>query len=328
MDPDGNFTSEGKVEFTFKAVATDHDDLKKKIYLHAEKLIIEDDMVTVTDANRDPVDIVGYEYDHDKQFYVIHLGEAMVQDMNYDVVITYTAILNDALTGFYRSSYEDENGDTQWLAVTQLENTGARQAFPCMDEPDRKAKFTVHLTHDKSMVARSNMPWQKEDVVGNKVTDTFAESVTMSTYLVACLVADFGYTETNGSNQFSFRVYHRDHKATESALAADVGPKFLDFYEKYFNLTFPLPKMDVAAVPDFGPGAMENWGLVTFKENFLFYNPESSSSHDKEFASLVLSHELSHQWFGNIVTMKWWNDLWLNEGTYLYGNWKQTTSRV
>ena len=302
------------VEFKFKAETTDDASLKNKIVLHAEQLIIEDDLVTVMEVGGSTVEVIGYEYDKDRQFYILHLAEDMTSGKEYTVNIMYTSILNDALSGFYRSSYMDAwSGEKKWLAVTQLENTGARQAFPCMDEPDRKAKFTISITHDKTMTAVSNMPIKETtEIDANTIKDSFEESKIMSTYLVACLVADFTFTPDPEDN--SYKVYYRDGKADQAAFAAGITRKFIEYYANYFNLTFPLPKMDVAAVPDFGPGAMENWGLITFKEDFLFYKPEVSSQYDREFAALVLSHELSHQWFGNIVTMKWWNDLWLNEG--------------
>lgn len=192
----------------------------------------------------------------------------------------------------------------------------ARRAFPCFDEPDKKAYFDVQLGHLKSMTALSNMPQKgaSEEIEDkpNYVLDTFETSVKMSTYLLAFLVADFG--STSSADFAAFKIWHQKSKDLQAEYAANVGPKILKFYDEYFGLPYPLPKMDVAAIPDFRPGAMENWGLVFHKEIRLLLDSNSSAATDKESVTVSMAHELAHQWFGNLVTLKWWNDVWLNEG--------------
>ena len=137
----------------------------------------------------------------------------------------------------------------------------------------------------------------------------------MSTYLLAFLVSDFDYT----ANEFDsdYKIWHQSAKKSQASYAASIGPQILEFYEDYFDLSYPLPKMDMAAIPDFSAGAMENWGLITYRERLLLFDQQLSGASDKENVADVMAHELAHQWFGNIVTMKWWTDLWLNEGKLL-----------
>ena len=143
--------------------------------------------------------------------------------------------------------------------------------------------------------------------------DTFQSTVKMSTYLVAFLVSDFGYTENE--DESNFKILHDKAKKGQANLAADYAPKIVHFYEDYFNVSYPLPKMDIVAVPEpFGPGAMENWGLITFGESGLLFDEENSGAMHKQSIIKVMAHEIAHQWFGNLVTMKWWTHLWLNEG--------------
>lgn len=152
------------------------------------------------------------------------------------------------------------------------------------------------------------------DDIGNTgyVMDTFEKSVEMSTYLLAFLVSDFVPTENEYDE--TYKIWSQEAKQPQAAYAASIGPDILEYYEDYFSLDFPLPKMDMAAIPDFSAGAMENWGLITYRERLLLFDDELSSAIDKENVAVVMAHELAHQWFGNIVTMKWWTDLWLNEG--------------
>ena len=148
------------------------------------------------------------------------------------------------------------------------------------------------------------------------VLEYFETSAVMSTYLVAIMVADYSITDgipVDGS-ETTFRVLHRRDRDGQADLAADIGPRILAHYNDYFNITFPLPKQDLAAIPDFDAGAMENWGLITYRETLLLFDEENSSPADKESVTLVNAHEISHQWFGDLVTMEWWTDLWLNEG--------------
>ena len=217
------------------------------------------------------------------------------------------------ISNLHCSQYSKPDGNVSWLAVTHFETTGARKSFPCLDEPDKKAKFDVKLGRKPSMQARSNMPISQSETLENGIVmDTFETSPKMSTYVLAFLVSDFAYTENE--NESMYKIWHQETKSGQADYAASIGPVILHYYEEYFNLTYPLPKMDMVAIPDFGPGAMENWGLITYREVLLLLDEQVSSATNKERVTDVMAHELAHQWFGNIVTMKWWNDLWLNEG--------------
>jgi len=229
----------------------------------------------------------------------------------FKVRIEFTGILNDKLAGFYRSKYTI-NGQTKYLATTQFEAADARRAFPCWDVPDAKAAFEISLICEKDMDAISNMPQISRKKVGSKVLHKFAKTPVMSTYLVYLGVGEFEYS-TKNANGVQIRTVTTKGNKNFSKYALNMAAELLPAYEKYFGIKYPLPKLDLIAVPDFAAGAMENWGAITFREALLLFNPKTSSTRTKRLIAEVVSHEIAHQWFGNLVTMKWWNDLWLNE---------------
>ncbi|XP_063689885.1 puromycin-sensitive aminopeptidase-like isoform X2 [Bolinopsis microptera] len=228
--------------------------------------------------------------------------------------LNFTGILNDKLRGFYRSCYTAGDGSKHPIAVTQFESTDARRAFPCWDEPAIKATFDVTLVSPVASVALSNMPAVKEEVQDSIKITTYDRTPIMSTYLVAFVVGEFDYVEARDKNDVLIRVYTPVGKKEQGEFALDVAVKTLPFYNDYFEIPYPLPKMDLIAIPDFAAGAMENWGLVTYRETALLVDPLNTSSGTKQWVALVVGHELAHQWFGNLVTMQWWTHLWLNEG--------------
>ena len=228
------------------------------------------------------------------------------------ICIEFTGVLNDRLLGFYRSKYKDTSGKTKHLATTQFEAADARRAFPCWDEPAVKATFDVSLLVEKNMTAISNMPERSKKNVNSKVLVEFQRTPIMSTYLLYLGVGEFEFLEDNLRN-IKIRVVTTKGNRKKAHLSLELTKKFLSEYEKYFGIKYPLPKLDMLAIPDFAAGAMENWGAITFRETILLYDSKTSSTRTKQYIAEVISHELAHQWFGNLVTMKWWNDLWLNE---------------
>lgn len=231
--------------------------------------------------------------------------------------ITFSGPLPDSMKGFYRTKYKTLNGEERYSAVTQFEPTDARFSFPCWDEPAIKATFDVTLVVPKDRLALSNMPVKSEaplDTDPNLKVVTFETTPIMSTYLLAYIVGEYDFVEARDEDGVLVRVYTPLGKKVQGQFALDVAVKTLPFYKKYFKIAYPLPKMDLIALADFAAGAMENWGLVTYRETALLIDPENSSASAKQRVTLVVGHELAHQWFGNLVTMDWWTHLWLNEG--------------
>ncbi len=228
------------------------------------------------------------------------------------IIIDFAGILNNRLVGFYRSQYTDKNGKTKFLATTQFEAADARRAFPCWDEPAAKATFDVSLVVGKNHTAISNTNVTSRKKLGNKTQYKFARTPIMSTYLLYLGVGEFESISSRIGKTL-VRVVTTKGNSSKGRFSLDICKKLLKAYEDYFGIKYPLPKLDLIAVPDFASGAMENWGAITFRETILLYDEKTSSTQTKQHIAEVVSHELAHQWFGNLVTMEWWNDLWLNE---------------
>ncbi len=225
----------------------------------------------------------------------------------------FTGTLNDKLRGFYRSTYTGPDGEPQTIATTQFESVDARRCFPCFDEPDRKAVFEVTLIIDPDLDAISNSPVVADERVGEKRRITFSPTMKMSTYLVAFVVGKFEATETIDVDGVPLRVVSTPGKRALGEYALEVGAFGLRFFTDYFNIPYPGEKVDLVAIPDFAAGAMENLGCITFRDTALLVDPAQAARSELERVADVVSHELAHMWFGDLVTMGWWEGIWLNE---------------
>ncbi|RDA91051.1 hypothetical protein CP533_6116 [Ophiocordyceps camponoti-saundersi (nom. inval.)] len=262
-------------------------------------------------------------YDENKQVTKFDFDGSLPKGGHAQLEIKFTGQLNDKMAGFYRSTYKREDGSQGILATTQMEPTDARRAFPCFDEPALKAKFTVTLVAEKPLTCLSNMDVASESDVaeGSKKSVRFNTSPPMSTYLVAFIVGELNYIESRDF-RVPVRVYAPPGQNIENGrFSLDLAVKTLRFYERVFGIDFPLPKMDQVAIPDFAQGAMENWGLITYRVVDVLLDEKASGAATKERVAEVVQHELAHQWFGNLVTMDWWEGLWLNEGFATWASW-------
>jgi puromycin-sensitive aminopeptidase len=227
--------------------------------------------------------------------------------------LAFKGTLNDKLRGFYRSSYKDPSGEVRMMAATQFEATDARRAFPCWDEPDFKAVFAVTLVIDPELTGLSNAAVKGERIAGGRKIVTFADSMKMSTYLVAFVVGELEATEPLPVGPASVRVWCVPGKRRLAAFGHEIAVASLRFFEGYYGVPYPGDKLDLLAIPDFAAGAMENLGAITFRETALLVDERAASHAELERVADVVAHENAHMWFGDLVTMTWWNGIWLNE---------------
>ncbi|MBI5317123.1 MAG: M1 family metallopeptidase [Nitrospirae bacterium] len=227
--------------------------------------------------------------------------------------LTFQGKLNDQLRGFYRSTYKDHAGVTHWMAATQFEATDARRAFPCWDEPDFKAVFATTLVIDPRLTAVSNTAVASESIESGKKVLRFADSIKMSTYLVAFIVGKIETTQPIFVGKAPLRLWTVPGKQPLTSFGHEIAVASLKFFEEYYGIPYPGDKLDLLAIPDFASGAMENLGAITFRETALLVDRQSATHGELERVADVVAHENAHMWFGDLVTMSWWNGLWLNE---------------
>ncbi len=276
--------------------------------------------------------------DKDAETATLDFGET-IQPGNARLEMVFTGELNDKLIGFYRSEYTSQDGETRYLATTQFEPTDARRAFPCWDEPAKKATFEVTLVFSDEYQAVSNTPVVEEAVPGPGLKSVrFAETPIMSTYLLVFIVGNLTSIEERAAGGTTVGVWTTPGKEDQASFALDTSVKLLSYFNEYFGIPYPLPKLDHIAIPDFAAGAMENWGAVTYRETALLVDPDNSSAGTRQRVAEVIAHEMAHMWFGDLVTMEWWDDLWLNESfaswmgnkavDWLFPEWEMWTQFV
>ena len=288
----------------------------QRITLHCKGLVVDEATVVRHDKKLEhnlPISKINYQ----KKFEEVRLqSDHLMYPGLYTITLKFHGAITKTMLGIYPSYLEDADGKTDVIIATQFESHHAREAFPCVDEPNAKATFdlTLVLADEPEQVVLSNTPLLDENVVDGIKTVTFETTPRMSTYLLAFVYGKMHCIEAKTDSGILVRSWSSTSRPkSQLQYSVDEAVKLLDFYADYFGTPYPLSKLDQVALPDFDAGAMENWGLVTYREIAMLADADNRSVSQEQYVSLVVAHELSHQWFGNLVTMKWWDDLWLNE---------------
>ena len=274
----------------------------ESISLHSKGLTIQSATI-----DNQPAGVSFGEFDE------LRLSQPNLKNGNHTIHINFSGTITDAMHGLY-PCYFTHDGVKKQLFATQFESHHAREVFPCVDEPAAKAEYDLTLVTQTGITVLGNMPAKSEEENGDSLTTTFEKTPRMSSYLLAFVIGELHKKSARTKSGVEVNVWATSAQ-NENTLdfALDIAARSIDFYDEYFGVKYPLPKSDHVALPDFSSGAMENWGLITYRESCLLADPELTPESSRRFIATVIAHELSHQWFGNLVTMQWWNDLWLNE---------------
>ena len=278
------------------------DSTSESISLHSKGLTIQSATI-----DNQPADVSFGEFDE------LKLSQPNLENGKHTIRIDFSGTITDAMHGLY-PCYFTHDGVKKQLFATQFESHHAREVFPCVDEPAAKAEYDLTLVTRTGITVLGNMPVKSEEENGDSLTTTFEKTPRMSSYLLAFVIGELHKKSARTKSGVEVNVWATPAQ-NENTLdfALDIATRSIDFYDEYFGVKYPLPKSDHVALPDFSSGAMENWGLITYRESCLLADPELTPESSRRFIATVIAHELSHQWFGNLVTMQWWNDLWLNE---------------
>ena len=274
----------------------------ESISLHSKGLTIQSATI-----DNQPADVSFGEFDE------LRLFQPELKSGNHIVCINFSGTITDAMHGLYPCCFTHD-GVKKQLFATQFESHHAREVFPCVDEPAAKAEYDLTLITRSGITVLGNMPVKSGEENEDSRTTTFEKTPRMSSYLLAFVIGELHKKSARTESGVEVNVWATPAQ-NENTLdfALDIATRSIDFYDEYFGVKYPLPKSDHVALPDFSSGAMENWGLITYRESCLLADPELTPESSRRFIATVIAHELSHQWFGNLVTMQWWNDLWLNE---------------
>jgi len=278
------------------------DSTSESISLHSKGLTIQSATI-----DNQPAGVSFGEFDE------LRLSQPNLENGNHTIHINFSGNITDAMHGLY-PCYFTHDGVKKQLFATQFESHHAREVFPCVDEPAAKAEYDLTLITRPGITVLGNMSVKSEEENGDSLTTTFEKTPRMSSYLLAFVIGELHKKTARTKSGVEVSVWATPAQ-NENTLdfALDIATRSIDFYDEYFGVKYPLPKSDHVALPDFSSGAMENWGLITYRESCLLADPELTPESSRRFIATVIAHELSHQWFGNLVTMNWWNDLWLNE---------------